>query len=33
VEQIGQDAGANDVTLPDLPLPFMNQTGWGKQPG
>jgi hypothetical protein len=33
VEQIGPEAGANDVTLPDLPLPFMNQTGWGRQPG
>jgi hypothetical protein len=33
VEQIDREAGANDVTLPDLPLPFMNQTGWGRQPG
>lgn len=33
VEQIEGETGANDVTLPDLPLPFMNQTGWGEQPG
>lgn len=32
VEQIDEQAGANDVTMPDLPLPFMDQMDRGKEP-
>jgi hypothetical protein len=32
VEPIDEQAGANDVTLPDLPLPFMGQMDRGKEP-
>lgn len=33
VEEVDRQAGANEVTLPDIPLPFMKQMGQASEPG